>query len=108
MVIQALSSAQFERGFHNVFRWDIFQQFLYGDSAHFFVQGAWTTLWISVVAQSFGVVLGLFLALMRMSRFAWISWPARAYVWFFRGSPLLIQVMLLFYGLPRVFPGLPL
>jgi polar amino acid transport system permease protein len=88
-----------------VFRWDIFQQFLYGDSAHFFVQGAWTTLWISVVAQSLGVVLGLFLALMRMSRFSWLSWPARAYVWFFRGSPLLIQVMLLFYGLPRLFPG---
>lgn len=88
-----------------MFRWDIFQQFLYGDSAHFFVQGAWTTLWISVVSQFLGVVLGLFLALMRMSRFSWLSWPARAYIWFFRGSPLLIQVMLLFYGLPRLFSG---
>ncbi|HEU5379171.1 MAG TPA: amino acid ABC transporter permease [Ktedonobacteraceae bacterium] len=88
-----------------MFRWDIFQQFLYGDSAHFFLQGAWTTLWISVVAQFLGVVLGLFLALMRMSRFRWLSAPARAYVWFFRGSPLLVQVMLLFYGLPRLFPG---
>ncbi|MEO7021542.1 MAG: amino acid ABC transporter permease [Ktedonobacteraceae bacterium] len=91
-----------------MFRWDIFQQFLYGSSAHFFVQGAWLTLWISVVAQFLGVVLGLFLALMRPSRFLWLSWPARAYVWFFRGSPLLIQVLLLFYGLPRLFPQLPL
>lgn len=88
-----------------MFRWDIFQQFLYGDSAHFFVQGAWTTLWISVVAQFLGVVIGLFLALMRMSRYPALSLPARAYIWFFRGSPLLVQVMLLFYGLPRLFPG---
>ncbi len=87
-----------------MFRWDIFQQFLISP---FFIQAAWTTLWISVVAQSLGVIIGLFLALMRTSRFPWLSWPARAYVWFFRGSPLLVQVLLLFDGLPRVFPSLP-
>ena len=91
-----------------MFRWDIFQQFLYGQSAQFFVQAAWTTLWISVVAQSLGVILGLFLALMRSSRYPFLSWPANAYVWFFRGSPLLVQVLLLFDGLPRVFPQAPL
>jgi polar amino acid transport system permease protein len=90
-----------------VFRWDIFQQFLYGSAAHFFLQGAWTTLWISVVSQFLGVVIGLFLALMRMSRYPVLSWPARAYIWFFRGSPLLVQVLLLFNGLPRLFPSLP-
>ncbi len=93
-----------------MFRWDIFMQFLFSG---FFLQAAWTTLWISVVAQFLGVVLGLLLALMRMSnipsqRFPVISWLARAYVWFFRGSPLLVQVLLLFDGLPRLFPGLPL
>ncbi|MGH2478845.1 MAG: amino acid ABC transporter permease [Ktedonobacteraceae bacterium] len=88
-----------------MFRWDIFQQFLFSG---FFIQAAWTTLWISVVAQFLGVVLGLFLALMRMSRFPWLSWPARAYIWFFRGSPLLVQVLLLFDGLPRLFPNAPL
>ncbi len=73
----------------------------------FFLQGAWTTLWISVSAQLIGVILGLFLALMRMSSFSWLSGPARAYIWFFRGSPLLVQVLLLFDGLPRLFPALP-
>lgn len=85
-----------------MFRWDIFQQFLFSG---FFVQAAWMTLWFSVVAQAAGVILGLFLALMRMSRFPWLTWPARAYIWFFRGSPLLVQVLLLFNGLPRLFPG---
>lgn len=83
-----------------MFRWDIFGQFL---ASGFFVQAAWTTLWISVVAQFLGVVIGLLLALAR--RVPTLSWLVRAYVWFFRGSPLLVQVLLLFDGLPRLFPG---
>ncbi len=85
-----------------MFRWDIFLHFLYQDPNYFFVQAAWTTLWISIFAQTCGVILGLFLALMRMSRFPWLTWPARAYIWFFRGSPLLVQVLLLYNGLPKV------
>lgn len=88
-----------------MFRWDVFWHFLF---SNFFIQAAWTTLWISVVAQFCGVVLGLFIALMRMSHFPFLTWPARAYIWFFRGSPLLVQVLLLWDGLPRVFPSLPL
>jgi polar amino acid transport system permease protein len=86
-----------------VFRWDIVWQFLFSS---FIFQAAWTTLWISVVAQLCGVIIGLFLALMRMSRFPLLSWPARAYIWFFRGSPLLVQVLLLWDGLPKLVPSL--
>src|SRR6266568_4853165 len=86
-----------------VFRWDIVWQFLFSS---FIFQAAWTTLWISVVAQTCGVILGLFIALMRMSRYRFLSGPARAYIWFFRGSPLLVQVLLLWDGLPRIVPDL--
>jgi polar amino acid transport system permease protein len=86
-----------------VFRWDIVWQFLFSS---FIFQAAWTTLWISVVAQLCGVTLGLFLALMRMSRFRFLSGPAGAYIWFFRGSPLLVQVLLLYDGLPKLAPSL--
>ena len=85
-----------------MFRWDIFFHFLYQDPNLFFLKAAWTTVWISVAAQSAGVVLGLFLALMRMSRFRWLTRSAGAYIWFFRGSPLLVQVLLLYNGLPRI------
>jgi polar amino acid transport system permease protein len=85
-----------------VFRWDVFFYFLYRDPDLVFLKAAWTTLWLSVVAQTCGVIIGLFLALMRMSRFSWLSWPAGAYIWFFRGSPLLVQVLLLWDGLPRL------
>ncbi len=82
-----------------MFRWDIFLQFIF---SRFFIQAAWTTLWISVIAQACGIIIGLFLALMRMSRFPFLSMPARTYIWFFRGSPLLVQVLLLWDGLPRI------
>ena len=70
-----------------------------------FLNAAWTTLWISVVAQTCGVIIGLFLALMRMSRFPFLSWPARFYVWLFRGSPLLVQILILYDGIPQIFPA---
>ena len=82
-----------------MFRWDIVGQYLFSPV---FLKAAWTTLWLSLVAQIIGVILGLFLALMRMSHFPVLSWIARSYIWFFRGSPLLVQVLLLWIGLPKI------
>src|SRR6185437_11782961 len=44
-------------------------------------------------------------ALMGMSRFPFLSWPARAYIWLFRGSPLLVQILVLYNGIPELFPS---
>ena len=83
--------------------WAIVRQFLFSD---LFIKAAWTTLWIAVISQTCGVIIGLFLALMRMSRHRWLSLPARFYIWFFRGSPLLVQLLLLYFGIPEIFPAL--
>jgi len=85
-----------------MFRWDVVGHNLF---SQLFLEAAWTTLWISVIAQTCGVIIGLFLALMRTSRFPFLSWPARFYVWIFRGSPLLVQILILYFGVPEVFPG---
>ncbi|MDQ6660437.1 MAG: amino acid ABC transporter permease [Chloroflexota bacterium] len=82
-----------------MFSWSTVGHYLFSS---FFIQAAWVTLWVSVVAQFLGVVIGLFLALMRLSRYPWLSWLARGYIWLFRGSPLLVQVLLLWDGLPRI------
>ena len=86
-----------------MFRWDIVGQYLFSG---LFISAAWTTLWIAVISQVCGVIIGLFLALMRMSRYRWLSLPAQFYIWIFRGSPLLVQLLLLYFGIPEVFPGL--
>src|ERR1700733_10081412 len=87
-----------------MFRWDQVWYYLFQDPNLYFLQAAWITLWISVVAQAIGVVLGLLLALMRTSRFIIFKWISGVYIWFFRGSPLLVQVLLLYSGLPRIVP----
>jgi polar amino acid transport system permease protein len=63
------------------------------------LSGLWLTLSISVVSQVIGVVLGVFGALGKMSRVRPIRWIANLYVWFFRGTPLLVQITFLFFGL---------
>ncbi len=61
--------------------------------------GLVATIVVSVVAQLMGVILGLFAALGKMSKFSPFRWLADIYIWYFRGTPLLVQMMLLFFGL---------
>jgi polar amino acid transport system permease protein len=61
-------------------------------------EGLLVTIYISVIAQSAGVVLGLGIALARRSSFAWLRGLAALYVWFWRGTPLLVQLLLAYTG----------
>jgi len=63
------------------------------------LSGIWLTLSISIVSQIIGIVLGVFGALGKMSRIAPIRWIANVYIWFFRGTPLLVQITFIFFGL---------
>jgi polar amino acid transport system substrate-binding protein len=65
------------------------------------LQGAWVTLQLSVTGMSLAIVLGLALALARLYGPWPLRWLSVAYVELFRGTPLLIQLFILFYGLPH-------
>ncbi|WP_102959733.1 ABC transporter permease [Mangrovicella endophytica] len=62
------------------------------------------TLLLAFNAILFGAVLALGLALCRISGLAILDWPARAYIFAFRGTPLLVQLFLIYYGLGQ-FPA---
>jgi polar amino acid transport system permease protein len=84
------------------FDWVTFWKYLYPPSAFqdpLIVNGLTVTIVVSVVAQAFGVLLGLIAALGKMSKLAPLRWIAETYIWYFRGTPLLVQMMLLFFGL---------
>ena len=66
------------------------------------LRGAVTTVELSVLGMVLAVVVGLLLALMRLYGIAPLRWLARAYVEIFRGTPLLIQLFLIYYGLPEL------
>ena len=66
-------------------------------------QGAWRTIQVAVLAQLAGVFLGLVFALMRVSRNPLINGVSGFYVWFFRGTPVLLQLYILYFGIPQLF-----
>jgi polar amino acid transport system permease protein len=66
------------------------------------VDGALLTLGLSGVSLLIGLVLGLVLALARYSGHPLLSWPAYAYIEFFRTTPPLVQIVWLYYGLPAI------
>lgn len=83
------------------FDWPLFWQYLWPGTALQYPlirDGLITTILVSIIAQALGVVLGLFAALGKMSKLGPFRWLAEAYVWYFRGTPLLVQMMLLFFG----------
>lgn len=65
------------------------------------LQASLKTLGITVAGFLIAVVLGLFLAVARRSRQAWLSWPVALLIEFIRSTPLLIQVYFLYYVLPN-------
>jgi cystine transport system permease protein len=72
------------------------------DAAPLMLQGAGYTLVFAVAAMAGGLLLGFPTALMRVSPRAVLRWPAALYVSAWRGTPLLVQLFVIYYGLPSV------
>ncbi len=79
--------------------WGAFGKYLFSG---YLLEGAWTTVWLSVVTMSLGLLLGLLAALMNMSRHRALRSVARFYLWLMRGTPLLVQLIIIYTGLPQV------
>jgi His/Glu/Gln/Arg/opine family amino acid ABC transporter permease subunit len=63
--------------------------------------GGWpTTVKVAAGALVFALIFGLVIALLRLSRWRWLRFPAIAYIEFFRGTPLLVQLFVIYFGLP--------
>ena len=62
------------------------------------LNGTVLTLELVALSMILGMILAFPLALMRVSRQLWLKAPAYAYIFFFRGTPLLVQIFLIYYG----------
>lgn len=83
-------------------RWDWVPDYL-GLAA----MGIWRTLWLLVVSMLLGLMLAIPLGLVQAAGPWWLDWPARAFCTVIRGTPLLLQLWLLYYGLGSLFPTIP-
>lgn len=75
------------------------------------IKGLGTTIWLTVASMVLGLACGTLIAVMRLSANPVLRWIATAYIWFFRGTPLLVQII--FWGFlgalyPMLSLGIPL
>lgn len=68
----------------------------------FFIDGAKYTILIALFTVCFGVIIGTLLALMKISKNRFFNFIAAAYIEFIRGTPLMVQIFIIFYGLPTL------
>jgi len=89
-------------------KWDVVRHYLFH---RLILQGVVTTLELTVLAMLIGIVLGVVLAVMRLSPNPVMSWVSWIYIWFFRGTPVLVQIFFWFnlaLVLPHIGFGIPL
>ena len=73
--------------------WPIVRQYLF---SHIILRGVWMTIKLTILSMAIGIVLGTIAAVMRLSPNPVVSTVAWLYVWFFRGTPLLVQIIFWF------------
>ena len=70
------------------------------------LSGARITISLTIVSMLAGIFMSVFLALGKISKVKLISKPCSAYIFFFRGTPLLMQLFFVYYALPMMSPAL--
>jgi polar amino acid transport system permease protein len=83
-------------------RWDWLPNY-----ASLAVQGLWRTIWLLVVTVALGLALAIPLGFVQVTGSAFLAWPAKAFCTIVRGTPLLLQLWLLYFGLGSLFPQFP-
>ncbi|EAO7496397.1 amino acid ABC transporter permease [Brevibacillus invocatus] len=75
---------------------------LVSDFIGFLLEASVVTIELSLLAIVLGLILGLIAALMKISNIKPLMWLADFYIWVIRGTPILVQIFLVYYGLPQV------
>lgn len=74
------------------------------ESLPIYFEGLWTTVWLVSIALVLGLCIAIPLAVARNARNVLIRFPSWAYIYFFRGTPLLVQLYLIYYGMDQFMP----
>lgn len=82
--------------------WSVVRQFL---TVQTVLGGLGNTIALTILAMLLGICIGVVVAIMRLSANPVVSWVAASYVWLFRGTPVLLQ-LLLWFNLALIFPSL--
>jgi polar amino acid transport system permease protein len=105
-VVVAVLAVMFVHGLvtEQGYGWGVVGQYFFSSRV---LDGLWLTIELTVIAMAIGIALGIVLAIMRLSPNPLVGGASWAYIWFFRGTPLLVQ-LLFWYNLAALYPRLGL
>ncbi len=107
VLILVAVSAAWDVAVNERYHWDVVLSYLFAPQI---ITGAGLTILLTVVSMTAGIALGTVLAIMRLSANPILSTISRGYIWFFRGTPLLVQ-LIFWYNIAALYPviafGLP-
>ncbi len=81
-------------------QWSVIGQYLFDGSV---LNGLFVTVWLTIASMVFGIILGIVVAVMRLSHNRVLSTVSWFYIWLFRGTPVLVQ-LLVWFNLALFFP----
>ncbi len=107
MLVNTLLFSHVERGGvrEGRFQWPVVGNYLFDAPV---IRGIGVTLELTVIAMVVGIALGVLLAVMRLSPNRLLSGSAWVYIWFFRGTPVLVQLTFWYVGIAYLYPQLTL
>lgn len=82
------------------FGWQTVGKYLFSPTI---LEGLWVTVWLTLVIMALAIVLSIILAVMRLSHNPLFAGFSRGYIWFFRGTPVLVQ-LIFWYNLAALYP----
>ena len=105
MMVNTLFFSHVERGGvrEGRFQWGVVGKYLF---YHPILRGIGVTLELTVIAMAAGISIGVVLAVMRLSPNRLLSGSAWIYIWFFRGTPVLVQLFFWYVGITYLYPHL--
>ncbi|USD66239.1 ABC transporter permease [Vibrio sp. SCSIO 43136] len=74
------------------------------ESLPIYFEGLWTTAWLVTLSLIIGLLIAIPVAIARNSENWLLKGPCWAFIYFFRGTPLLVQLYLIYYGMDQFFP----
>jgi polar amino acid transport system permease protein len=103
-IIRSIVSGAGSKAPNTGFQWHVVGSYLFDSRI---LHGVLTTLFMTVLAMVVGIVLGVLLAVMRQSPNPLVSGSSWLYIWFFRGTPLLVQ-LIFWFNIASLFPVISL
>ncbi len=94
LLVQAITNPRFG--------WDVVVTYFTSSQI---LDGLWRTIELTVLSMTIGIVLGVLLAILRLSPNPVLSYSAWFYIWFFRGTPLLVQIIF-WFNLAALYPDI--